>query len=149
MVNPFVFLHNIVVTAMLGILSPRLAIILFRHCNVEIWFERANPQSAYVYRPRPDKLPLPLFIRLGLKDLNKQQIVTALLHEIGHYIDFKKDIKNIKCHTKSTEKRAWKIAIQLADKYGIKLDADLATAWLKSYGATSTKLKQYSKRSHG
>jgi hypothetical protein len=68
----------------------------------------------------------------------------ALLHEIGHYIDYmnlsggysirdymRSDSKEI-----HREKTAWKNAIRLSDKYNIKIDFDHAVECLGTYGTS-------------
>lgn len=72
------------------------------------------------------------------KNLNRN---TGLLHEIGHYIDYKKqsistwDYINNSNKEKHREKQAWKWAIRLSKQYDIPICAKTARKWLSSYGA--------------
>ena len=71
---------------------------------------------------------------------NKKQKNTALLHELGHYVDFKKLNRSVSSIRKNTtinqEKKAWKYCLRLSDQYNIPIDLPKAKEWLATYGAT-------------
>lgn len=78
-------------------------------------------------------------IELGNR-LSKIEKLTGLLHEVGHYKDYKK-LKNYNMliymnsenQEKRREKRAWKEAIRFSDKYKIPIDFKVAKEWLATY----------------
>jgi hypothetical protein len=85
------------------------------------------------------------------KFISRKELNTALLHEIGHFIDFKK-IKNRKGiifafkkfnssnYLKQGEKNAWKYALYLEKKYNKKICYNVARLWLKSYNTSYARL---------
>lgn len=63
--------------------------------------------------------------------------MTTLLHEMGHLMDYKRNMEgfygNSENSRKITEKKAWMYAIRLSDKYGILIDYIEAIRCLGSY----------------
>ena len=116
--------------------------LLHRECDIKVT-KVDVPYSTFYWD---------LYITIGNYGTNKE-VTTALLHEIGHYIDFKKQ-KTKKRYNKSSiiekEKRAWKYALRLADEYNIKIDYVAASRWLGTYGATyrvlTNKIKRINER---
>jgi hypothetical protein len=74
------------------------------------------------------------YIVVGL-DMSNLKCNTGLLHEIGHYIDFKK--RGIKTDSKTETRRAeilaWKYAIELSKQYDIPICPATARKWLNTY----------------
>lgn len=90
------------------------------------------------------------WITLG-KFISRKELNTALLHEIGHFIDFKKIKKrkgiifaikkfNSSNYLKQCEKNAWKYALYLEKKYNKKICYNSARLWLKSYNTNYARL---------
>ena len=82
------------------------------------------------------------YIHMGILLTRKEQS-TALLHEIGHYINYSRlkannlsdrFDKQEKVYDKREEKNAWKWAVRLSRKYNLEMCPDKASEWLGTYG---------------
>lgn len=122
---------------MMGSLSPRLFRLLYIECPIPISRDFSN--SCYIWYNEPSGRQ---WITICFGETKKESI-TALLHEIGHYIDYKslkgyslgKYIRSKKVEMKK-EKKAWKNALMLSDKYDIDICYKTAEKWLGTYGAS-------------
>lgn len=131
------FLRTIRNCIMMGSLSPRLFRLLYAECPIPI--SREFGSQCHIWYNEPSGRQ---WIVIGFGQAKKESI-TALLHEIGHYVDFK-SLKNFdqgkymrsEKVQKVMEKKAWKNAIRLSDKYGIDICYKTAVKWLGTYGAS-------------
>lgn len=80
------------------------------------------------------------------KHSTKNERITAILHELGHFLDlsnksYKWGCSKIQDHVWKKEKAAWGHAINLSKKYNIQFSKDMAISWLSTYRTKSARLE--------
>lgn len=77
-------------------------------------------------------------------DINSEHIVTDILHEIGHKIDYEKEgfLKFHRHNDRRLEKKAWKYALELSKEYNLPLNKSLAKQYLYTYGYNYRRLEK-------
>lgn len=118
--------------------------MLYREVDISIVRNYEKNKGCFTYRLDPY---VPVNIAMGKFD-SKIKFDTALLHEIGHLIDFKKNINktyfrrnvNKTRFEKVAEKNAWRECLVLSEKYGVSICYQTARKWLSSYRASYKRL---------
>lgn len=113
-------------------------LLLIRFRNVDIQTHNDHNETCRIIYNHD----FPQSTILMSRKLSRINFDTALLHELGHYIDFKSNSKVLKRSAKAIEKSAWKNAIKLSDTYNIPICYTTAKRWLKTYDASSAFLNK-------
>jgi len=69
---------------------------------------------------------------------NREEVISALLHEVGHYKDIKKlgPVRFKRMPMKEQERSAWKWAIKFSKQYDLEMDYQISVEWLGTYKAS-------------
>ena len=116
--------------------DPKVVRFLWNECDIKIFrygigngaFRNYLLDSFY-----------PPCIDIG-KSISYVEKMTTLLHEVGHYKDYKlipdKHLESFFNNDKRCEKSAWKHAVRFSDKYNIAINNKTSLNSIKSYGCS-------------
>lgn len=89
----------------------------------------ASEGSAFYYRTHNCR-PIRIVIN---KNLNKTEVISQLLHEIGHVMHMGNRPHRNKWHIIVLERSAWKNAIKIANEYNLPINIQNSQAGLLQY----------------
>jgi len=115
-----------------GVWNTNMFRFLYKECSIPVY--RIREDNTGLFWWYNDQVT-PWKIEISRK-MDKIEVATTLLHEVGHLKDFNKMRKKFKLMPKKkSEKSAWKWAIRFSRDYELEINGKLAIEWLGTYKA--------------